>query len=701
LAGSAWAQMGDYAGSQTCKGCHGAIYTTWQDTRHNMKLRDPDEGLGVIPKNDFLNGLDLSTVPAFAAYGNNAPVLSYDNTDPADPADETSGYRVTIGGTTYVVHYTLGGTGVWKQRFVTKIGNSLYILPIQYNEVTGEWVTYHASDWYDANNQPITPATKAAYDRRCAGCHTTGTQVNYDANTGEWIATWSERNITCEACHGPGGPASHANFGLSGKGVNPEKMDASTVEGKFRRLEVCGACHGRGSSTAVVGGMNLGYPYKDGVGVFTPGNVLAEYYTQSPGLWPNELPWGAFSVKHHQQYNDMLISPHAQYDPAKPWVDLSCWSCHEPHGGAGEWLTRTSIVEDGVTIPTDPDNNTLCLACHAGHGPFADLTKETIANITDPDSLAKVQQVVQAHTHHSYDPENLNGTGGTSRCTKCHMPKIAKSAVPYDIHSHAFWPPSPEQTVYYANAGGVPNACAVSCHRNPKDPNIPDFGITDATLTDWTEQTDIQLAKALMAFYGPGGIWWDTGAPLPVELASFRLNVGNGYVELIWRTESETNNAGFEIERRAEDEDHFTSIGFVKGAGTTSEPQEYSFYDQDVRAGFTYYYRIKQIDLDGKVTYSGILKAVVGVPAEYALDQNYPNPFNPTTTIRYAVKDPGHVTIKIFNVMGQEVKTVVDAYRNPGVYKVTVDASDLGTGIYFYQMKVNNFSAVKKMIIAK
>ena len=704
----AQAQAPDYVGSQVCKTCHSTIYDSWKQTRHNMKFRDPDEGLGVIPKNDFVNGLDLSTTPAFAAYGSNAPVLSYDNTDPQDPADETSGYRVTIAGKTYTVNYTLGGTGLWKQRFVTKIGQSLYILPIQYNEKTGEWVTYHASAWYDANNQPLANVDPAdSYDRRCAGCHNTGVTVDFDQTTGEWIAHWVERNVACEACHGPGGPGgpnstNHSAFGLPGKGMNPDKdIDGSTVEGKFRRLEVCGACHGRGSSTAVIGGKNLGYPYKEGVGQFTPGNVLAEYYTQNPGYWPNEMPWGKFSKAHHQQYDDMLKSPHAQYNPDKPWIDLSCWTCHDPHEEKNEHQVVTEIDEDGVVIPTEADNNTLCLACHSGHGPFAELTKETIANITNPDSLAKVAAVVTKHTHHSYDPENANGTGGASRCTKCHMPKIAKSAIPYDIHSHMFYPPSPEQTLYYANMGGAPNACAVSCHRNPTEPNIPDFDITDNSLTDWTEASDLQLARALMAFYGPGGVWWDTGQPLPVELASFKLNVGDGYVALTWRTESETNNAGFEVERKVADEDHFQTIGFVKGAGTTSEPQEYSFYDNDVRAGMTYYYRIKQVDLDGKETYSGVLKAVVGVPKTYALDQNYPNPFNPSTTIRYAVKDPGRVTLKVYNMMGQEVKTVVDGFRNPGIYKVTLDASDMSAGIYFYKLTVNDFTAVKKMILAK
>ncbi len=90
------------------------------------------------------------------------------------------------------------------------------------------------------------------------------------------------------------------------------------------------------------------------------------------------------------------------------------------------------------------------------------------------------------------------------------------------------------------------------------------------------------------------------------------------------------------------------------------------------------------------------------VPTQYELSQNYPNPFNPSTTIRYAIPEGGSVTMKIYNLLGQEVKTVLDnVYQSIGVHSVSFDATDLPSGVYFYRFQVNNFVQVKKMILLK
>ena len=113
--------------------------------------------------------------------------------------------------------------------------------------------------------------------------------------------------------------------------------------------------------------------------------------------------------------------------------------------------------------------------------------------------IADISPIVSAHTNHPYDPE---GTGA-SRCSKCHMPKTAKSAVNYDIHSHSFEPIAPEKTKIFE----MPSSCAVSCHM---DAGLS-FGIdfTGTSVGDWTEPEDIALADTLMYWYGPGGVWWD------------------------------------------------------------------------------------------------------------------------------------------------------------------------------------------------
>ena len=89
------------------------------------------------------------------------------------------------------------------------------------------------------------------------------------------------------------------------------------------------------------------------------------------------------------------------------------------------------------------------------------------------------------------------------------------------------------------------------------------------------------------------------------------------------------------------------------------------------------------------------------IPAKYALDQNFPNPFNPSTTITYQIKDEGKVQIKLFDVLGREIKILVNETKQPGFYSFSYDAKNLNSGVYFYSIKVNDFMSTKKMILLK
>jgi hypothetical protein len=161
---------------------------------------------------------------------------------------------------------------------------------------------------------------------------------------------------------------------------------------------------------------------------------------------------------------------------------------------------------DPITVATENDNNTLCLACHATHGDFEDISVEMVADYDN--NITEIGGIVSLHTNHPYDPE---GTGA-SRCSKCHQPKSIKSAINYDIHSHTFEVMAPEKTGLFE----MPNACAVSCHM--KD-GYPNFGIdfTGTNVGDWTEPEDLALADTLMYWYGPNGLWWDHTVSVEVE----------------------------------------------------------------------------------------------------------------------------------------------------------------------------------------
>jgi hypothetical protein len=209
----------------------------------------------------------------------------------------------------------------------------------------------------------------------------------------------------------------------------------------------------------------------------------------------------------------------------------------------------------------------------------------------------------------------------------------------------------------------------------------------------------------------PGWDWWwavdniciyATGNP-PVELTSFSATADYGVVELRWFTATETNNQGFEVQRSNGSE--FETIAFVDGHGTTTEVQAYVYSDRNVGVG-AYSYRLKQVDFDGRFDYSNIIEVDVPAPAEFGLDQNYPNPFNPSTQINFRLAVDSRVTLKVFDVLGQEIATLVNGTMVAGGHSVDFDASSLNSGVYLYRIEAtgingSNFVDVKKMILTK
>lgn len=518
-----------YVGSYVCLACH-QEYTGWKETKHNQALRQPRPEYSLIPgkgvvadydKNgvdDFQQGLDFNTINSvFDKYKPNAPKLSF----------ESGKYYITIGSLKMPVVFTQGGTGSWKQRFGVRIpvadlpsglSAEIYMSPIQYNEATRRYVLYNDKYWYDqTTNQPkwsagVTSAQLAShggtYSKNCIGCHATGIRELGQTATGEWVyrgwiaAVYDPAdpgvfdydgdgnadlvNIGCESCHGPGLQHVLAG-GAPDKIVDPDKL--STQEAN----EVCGQCHIRVRS--VPSGTHE-WPYNDATKkswIPGSGEPLANYYQDAGGYWPD----GRNSKQHHQQLEDLYRStkPTFQFHPVR------CTECHDPHvKTANKNQIVERIVVNNVTIPTENDNNTLCLACHATFGPFSAITKEQVANLEE--NIDHIENVVSAHTHHPYGPDRKMGL---SRCSKCHMPTVAVTAEAYDIHSHTFEVIPPEKTLVYQDKGGMPNACAVSCHTT----KVNSFGLgLDPALGTWNEKFDKDLATALMKYYGPNGLWW-------------------------------------------------------------------------------------------------------------------------------------------------------------------------------------------------
>jgi outer membrane protein assembly factor BamB len=189
------------------------------------------------------------------------------------------------------------------------------------------------------------------------------------------------------------------------------------------------------------------------------------------------------------------------------------------------------------------------------------------------------------------------------------------------------------------------------------------------------------------------------GIVVPVELTSFTATALGNSVLLKWSTSSELNNNGFEIQRQF-DESDFITIGFVKGNGTTTEVKNYSFSDESLPIG-NYSYKLKQIDYNGAFVYSDIVEVDVNAPAEFALLQNYPNPFNPSTVISYSIPQNSFVTLKVYDIIGNEVATLVNQTQSAGKYDIKFDASSSSNGVYLYSIKTDNFTSTKKMLLMK
>ena len=188
---------------------------------------------------------------------------------------------------------------------------------------------------------------------------------------------------------------------------------------------------------------------------------------------------------------------------------------------------------------------------------------------------------------------------------------------------------------------------------------------------------------------------------LPVELTSFTASVSGSAVTLNWATATETNNSGFEVERKLENT-VWKKIGFVEGHGTTTEIQNYKYINNisDLQAT-SLSYRLKQIDFDGSYEYSEVVEVTNLAPTDYALHQNYPNPFNPATTISYSLPVKSQVTLVVYNTLGESVVQLVSEEKAPGRYKVEFNATNLPSGIYFYRLQSGSFVDTKKMILLK
>jgi Domain of unknown function (DUF4082) len=197
--------------------------------------------------------------------------------------------------------------------------------------------------------------------------------------------------------------------------------------------------------------------------------------------------------------------------------------------------------------------------------------------------------------------------------------------------------------------------------------------------------------------YWVDAVFTESSTPLPVQYLKFTATRQGNNAILQWTTSQEENNKGFEVQRSA-DGASWTVLNFVAGAGNSQTPRDYQYIDQDLAPG-TYYYRLRQIDYDGKSDISKVVTVTITGTLQMELYQNRPNPFNNSTTIIIIIPKPGRISLTLYDQLGRPVRKLLDADKLPGTYSIEMSRDGLSGGIYYYKLDSRDGSATRKMTI--
>jgi len=215
-------------------------------------------------------------------------------------------------------------------------------------------------------------------------------------------------------------------------------------------------------------------------------------------------------------------------------------------------------------------------------------------------------------------------------------------------------------------------------------------------------RSDYMVATATDA-NGNTSEFTSTATQLPVELTTFDAQVDGKSVQLTWQTASETNNAGFEVERTKGGTDEWRKVGFVEGHGTTSDPHDYAFTDTDLSYEIdSLSYRLRQVDTDGSATLTDPVAVARGAVEGLQLKKTFPNPTRQRVTVRYAVPEKGgqEVTLRLYDVLGRQVRSV-RAPAEPGRHERTLSVGDLGSGVYFLRLRGGDAVQTRRLTVVR
>jgi hypothetical protein len=632
-------------------------------------------------------------------------------------------------------------------------------------------MTCHSSDFADIfNNWKVSGhanvfnqqvETSDHYSTNCMKCHTTGYDHNLAAeNNGfddiaaslGWAyggaaadTIWetiisdypnlvNHATIGCESCHGPGS--------LHAAGESQTETIAISLEDG-----ACAQCHDE--------------PWRH--------NKVSEYENSlhSEALWSSSFARtftdnsiGGNCARCHEGEGFVSFTKGEVFSGADlteaDHIGVTCATCHDPHGNSNEFSLRdtpagSDTLGNGYQY-TGGGTGRLCMNCHkARRDNVSYIQTANMSSHWGPHHSTQAD-VLLGQNAAEFDGVFNNGNHKdifTNACVDCHMIATTDTGtVTRDrVGGHSFSLHDADNDYYHATA-------CVSCH--PGVTNWDDFeadtdydadGVVEsvpqeiagleALLVNYLPpvgepsidynliDTDV-LKKAywnyqLIAYDGSGGMHnakfavdvltqsiIAIGGVVPVELISFKASVSDNAVSLNWHTATETNNSGFEVQKKSGN--NWQAIGFVEGNGTTTSNTRYSFTDNIGTQSGKIYYRLKQIDYDGTFEYSKeIFVDVTNGPTKYALSQNYPNPFNPTTTIKYSLPFNSNVKVVVYNITGEVVKELVNSVQEAGFKELSFnsDGLNMSSGIYFYSIEAasidgsKTFKQTKKMVLLK
>jgi len=211
----------------------------------------------------------------------------------------------------------------------------------------------------------------------------------------------------------------------------------------------------------------------------------------------------------------------------------------------------------------------------------------------------------------------------------------------------------------------------------------------------------------------PIGTFSYTDGSLPVELTYFKGFSRNGNIQLIWVTESEIDNLGFLLERRAGSIEHggwktiadYKTNGALIGQGSVTHRTNYKFIDRNVITGQLYHYQLADVDYDGKITYHKPITVKVR-PPDIKVNQAFPNPFNPVTTVKISIDLPQQLTVRVFDITGRRLKTLIDSHLSAGEYTIAWDGTNrnnlpVASGVYFLQIKSHELNSIQKLLLTR